>query len=86
VKGTPLQLYRSHGCKKCGNIGYKGRMGIHEVMRMSENLERLTVENSSSDELMRSAVSEGMLTLRDDGFAKVLLGQTSIEEILRVVV
>jgi len=84
--GTPLKLYRSHGCKKCGNIGYKGRMGIHEVMKMSENLERLTVENSSSDELMRSAVSEGMLTLRDDGFAKVLLGQTSIEEILRVVV
>jgi len=58
VKGTPLNLYRSHGCKKCGNIGYKGRMGIHEVMRMSENLERLTVENSSSDELMRAAVSE----------------------------
>jgi type IV pilus assembly protein PilB len=85
-EGNPPRLYRPRGCKKCNNIGYKGRMGIHEVMRMSENLERLTVENSSSDELMRTAVDEGMLTLRDDGFAKVAMGMTSIEEILRVVV
>jgi type IV pilus assembly protein PilB len=79
-------LYRAHGCKKCQNIGYKGRMGVHEVMRMSENLERLTVENASADELMRSAIDEGMLTLRDDGFSKVAMGMTSLEEILRVVV
>jgi type IV pilus assembly protein PilB len=85
-EGNPPRLYRSRGCKKCNNIGYKGRMGIHEVMRMTENLERLTVENSSADELMRTAVDEGMLTLRDDGFAKVAMGMTSIEEILRVVV
>ena len=74
------------GCKKCNGIGYKGRMGVHEVMTMSETLERLTVENASADELKRTAIAEGMLTLRDDGFAKVKLGQTSIEEILRVVV
>ena len=74
------------GCKKCNGIGYKGRMGIHEVMTMSETLERLTVENASADEIKRQAIEEGMLTLRDDGFAKVKLGQTSIEEILRVVV
>ena len=85
-EGNPPRLYRSRGCKKCNNIGYKGRMGIHEVMKMTENLERLTVENSSADELMRTAVDEGMLTLRDDGFAKVAMGMTSIEEILRVVV
>jgi type IV pilus assembly protein PilB len=79
-------LYRAHGCKKCSNIGYKGRLGIHEVMKMSENLERLTVENASADELMRSAIDEGMLTLRDDGFAKAKMGMTSLEEVLRVVV
>ncbi|MDR3685353.1 MAG: ATPase, T2SS/T4P/T4SS family [Coriobacteriia bacterium] len=79
-------LYRAHGCKKCSNIGYKGRMGIHEVMKMSENLERLTVENASADELMRAAIDEGMLTLRDDGFAKAKMGMTSLEEVLRVVV
>jgi len=84
--GRLPKLYRATGCKKCGGIGYKGRMGVHEVMAMSENLERLTVENASSDELMRQAVSEGMLTLRDDGFSKVGLGHTSLEEILRVVV
>jgi len=55
-------------------------------MTMSEPLERLTVENASADELMRVAIKEGMLTLRDDGFSKVKLGVTSIEEILRVVV
>ena len=84
--GHPPTLFRARGCKKCGGIGYKGRMGIHEVMRMSENLERITVENGSADELKRTAIQEGMLTLRDDGFAKVKMGMTSIEEILRVVV
>ena len=84
--GHPPQVYRARGCKKCNGIGYKGRMGVHEVMTMTETLERLTVENASADEIMRAAVAEGMLTLRDDGFAKVQLGQTSIEEILRVVV
>jgi type IV pilus assembly protein PilB len=84
--GNLPTLFRPKGCKKCGGIGYKGRMGVHEVMRMSEQLERITVENGSADELKRMAVKEGMLTLRDDGFAKVKAGTTSIEEILRVVV
>jgi type IV pilus assembly protein PilB len=84
--GRPPKLYRAKGCKKCNGIGYKGRMGVHEVMVVSENIERLAVENAASDEIKRMAVSEGMLTLRDDGFSKVKLGQTSIEEILRVVV
>jgi type IV pilus assembly protein PilB len=84
--GHPPQVFRARGCKKCNGIGYKGRMGVHEVMTMSETLERLTVENASADEIKRVAVAEGMLTLREDGFAKVILGQTSIEEILRVVV
>lgn len=85
-KGNLPKLYRARGCKKCNNLGYKGRMGVHEVLTMSEDLERIAVEHGSSDELMRQAVSEGMQTLRDDGFAKVALGFTSIEEIMRVVV
>ncbi|MDO9108929.1 MAG: ATPase, T2SS/T4P/T4SS family [Coriobacteriia bacterium] len=84
--GRPPRLFRAKGCKKCNNIGYKGRMGVHEVLTMSEALERMTVENATSDELSRQAIAEGMKTLKDDGFAKILLGQTSIEEILRVVV
>ncbi len=84
--GHPPQLYRAVGCNKCNNIGYKGRMGIHEVMSMSEDIERACVNHASGDEIGRIAVAQGMLTLRDDGFAKVLMGLTSIEEIMRVVV
>jgi type IV pilus assembly protein PilB len=84
--GHPPTLFRAKGCKRCGNIGYKGRMGIHEVFSMSEALERMAVEHASSDELSRQAVAEGMLTLRDDGMEKVRMGLTSIEEIMRVVV
>jgi type IV pilus assembly protein PilB len=79
-------LFRATGCKKCNNLGYKGRMGIHEVLTMSEDLERIAVNHGSSDELMSQAIEEGMQTLRDDGFRKVLMGMTSIEEIMRVVV
>jgi len=79
-------LYRAKGCRACNDIGYKGRMGIHEVMVMTEDIERLTVGNASAEELKKEAIAGGMETLRDDGFAKVLRGDTSIEEILRVVV
>jgi type IV pilus assembly protein PilB len=84
--GRVPQLYRARGCKKCGGVGYRGRLGIHEVMSMSDAIERLVVNHASADEIARQAISEGMLTLRDDGFAKVRLGLTSIEEVLRVVV
>jgi type IV pilus assembly protein PilB len=84
--GKVPRLYRARGCKKCGNIGYRGRMGIHEVLTVSEAIERLTVEAASADEIKRQAIEEGMTTLRDDGFAKVRMGLTSIEEIMRVVV
>jgi type IV pilus assembly protein PilB len=84
--GKPPTLYRAVGCKRCNGIGYKGRMGIHEVFTMSETLERMCVEHASADELARQAVAEGMLTLRDDGMEKVKMGLTSIEEIMRVVV
>lgn len=82
---TPL-LYRADGCKACNEIGYRGRMGIHEVMKTSEEIERLIVKNASADVLRAQAIKEGMKTLREDGMAKVVQGLTSIEEVLRVVV
>ncbi len=85
-KGHPPTLYRAKGCGKCNDIGYRGRMGVHEVLTMSETMERMTVENASTDEIKAQAVEEGMKTLRDDGFEKVRMGLTSIEEIMRVVV
>lgn len=82
---NPPTLYRAVGCKHCNDVGYKGRMGIHEVMATNEEIERLIVKNATADEIRRAAIKNGMKTLRDDGFAKVLEGLTSIEEILRVV-
>jgi type IV pilus assembly protein PilB len=78
-------LYRPVGCSTCSKTGYLGRIAVHEVMRVSEEIERLTVARASSAEIGRTAREQGMLTLREDGWAKVQLGLTSIDEILRVV-
>ena len=79
-------LYRARGCNRCNDIGYRGRIGVHEVMTMTEEIERACVEHASADVIGRIAIEQGMRTLRDDGFEKVLLGITSVEEIMRVVV
>jgi type IV pilus assembly protein PilB len=79
-------LYRWVGCAGCSNTGYRGRMALHEVMTVTEDVERLAVTRASTDEIGRIARAQGMVSLRDDGWAKVALGLTSIEEILRVVV
>ncbi len=85
--GAPLPtLYRPVGCAACSRTGYRGRMALHEVMPISEEIERLTVARSSTDEVARSARSAGMVPLRQDGWLKVAQGETSIEEVLRVVV
>ncbi|MGL4173432.1 MAG: GspE/PulE family protein [Actinomycetota bacterium] len=85
--GEPLpQLYRPVGCSACSKTGYKGRVALHEVMSVTEPIERLTVERASAAAIGEVARSEGMTTLRQDGMAKVAQGVTSIEEILRVVV
>ena len=78
-------LYRPAGCTACSRTGYKGRMALHEVMRVTEDIERHAVAHSSAAEIGRTARDQGMITLRDDGWTKVLLGDTSVEEILRVV-
>jgi type IV pilus assembly protein PilB len=78
-------LFRPTGCTSCSNTGYRGRIAIHEVMTVSEDIERLAVARASSAEISRLAISQGMITLREDGWAKVRLGVTSVEEILRVV-
>jgi len=82
----PTEIYRARGCKRCGNTGYHGRIGLYEIMTMTEGIERLLVENASPEEITELALAEGMLTLRKDGLEKVRSGLTSIEEILRVTV
>jgi type IV pilus assembly protein PilB len=72
-------------CKACAGTGYRGRIGLYEVMLRSEEIERLTVERASADAIRTVAIGQGMKTLRDDGLERVLNGITSIEEVARVV-
>jgi len=81
-----VALYKPVGCGRCNGTGYKGRLGLYEVMLVTEAIERLTVERKSADEINRVAQAEGMKSLREDGIDKVLQGRTSIEEIARVIV
>ena len=80
------RIFKAHegGCDTCGHTGYKGRMGIYEVLANSSDVQKLIVSNATSDVIQNQAVKEGMVTMQLDGFIKALRGQTTIEEILRV--
>lgn len=80
----PLTLYRGKGCEACGNTGYRGRIGIYELMVITPAIEELVLRSASSSELNKAAVKEGMKLMFEDGFDKVLAGVTTIEELLRV--
>ncbi|MCZ2824680.1 MULTISPECIES: GspE/PulE family protein [unclassified Modestobacter] len=79
------KLCRPVGCSACSGTGYHGRLAVHEVMTVTEEIERHAVNRSSSAEIARTARDQGMSSLREDGWAKVRSGETSIEEVLRVV-
>ncbi len=79
-------LYRKRGCPRCNQTGYKGRIGIYQLMVMSESLSRLASQHASREELERAAFETGMKTLWDDGLSKVISGLTSLEELARVLV
>jgi len=79
-----MVFYRKKGCPRCNQTGYKGRIGIYQLLTMSEQLESLAVTKSSREDIERAAIGEGMRTLWDDGLAKVAAGLTSIEELARV--
>jgi type IV pilus assembly protein PilB len=74
---------KGKGCERCNNTGYKGRVGLYEVMEISEELRELILVGASALELKRKAVDEGMITLRRSGLQKVMEGVTSIEEVAR---
>jgi type IV pilus assembly protein PilB len=79
------ELYKAVGCAACSNTGYRGRIGLYEVMQMTEEIERLTVERASSDSIKTVAIQQGMMPLRDDGLEKARMGITSLDEVARVV-
>lgn len=76
--------YVGKGCEECGNTGYKGRTGLFEIMLMSEDIQRLTVERAPASRIRNQAIKEGMITLREDGIRKVKAGITTPEEVMRV--
>jgi type II secretory ATPase GspE/PulE/Tfp pilus assembly ATPase PilB-like protein len=80
-----IPFYKSVGCDQCNHTGYRGRIGIYEVMRVTDKLRRLISAKSSEDQLREAAVGGGMITLGEDGLSKVKSGVTTPEELLRVV-
>jgi type IV pilus assembly protein PilB len=80
-----FHVFRPKGCGACGGTGYYGRFAVHEVLQVTEEVERLIVERGHTDEIRKVAISQGMLTLRQAGMVEVAQGMTSIEEILRVI-
>ena len=82
----PDRLWKPVGCRSCAGTGYRGRLALHEIMPVSEEVERIAVERGSAHDVRRAAKAEGMRELRFDGLGKAALGQTSIQEILRVAV
>jgi len=83
--GDQVTLYRAGGCGACGQTGYHGRFAVHEVLEVSEEIERLIVDRGHSEDIRQVAISQGMVTLRQAGMLEVASGTTSLEEILRVI-
>ena len=75
--------FKGKGCEKCNQTGYKGRVGLYEVMEIAEELRELILVGASGLELRRKAVDEGMITLRQSGLRKVKIGVTTVEEVVR---
>ncbi len=83
AEAPEIQLYRGRGCDNCNQRGYKGRLGIFEVMTMSEDIRELILSGATAIELRRKAIEEGMVSLRQSGLQKIRDGVTTIEEVVR---
>ena len=85
ARADGIGLYRKVGCPRCGRSGYKGRIGIFQLLAMTEEIQVLAAAKARREEIERAALGDGMRMLWDDGLEKVLNGQTSLEELARVV-
>lgn len=85
TEAASLPFYKAVGCDQCNHTGYRGRIGIYEVMRVTDKLRRLIASRASEDTLRDAALAGGMVSLGEDGLSKVKSGQTTAEELLRVV-
>lgn len=83
-EGKKISMPKIIGCDKCNNTGYMGRVAIYEVMPVSEKISKLVIEKAAASEIQKQAMSDGMLTMKQDGYIKVLEGITTIDEVIRV--
>jgi general secretion pathway protein E/type IV pilus assembly protein PilB len=83
-RALEVPLYRATGCRRCRGTGYTGRSGIYELLVVDDELRRLTSERTPSHVIKQAAMHGGLRTLRQDGWRRVLAGQTTLEEVLRV--
>lgn len=81
---SSIKLYKPGGCEQCGDSGYKGRIGIFEVLEIDDEMEKMVSQKASTEEIETKARAQGMLIMVEDGFLKTIQGVTSIEEVLRV--
>ena len=81
-----LLFYKGKGCEKCGGTGNKGRVGVYEVMKVSDNIKRMILDRASTAEITEVAKEEGMLSLRESALRKLLIGRPTTEEVIRVTV
>src|ERR1043166_1307340 len=80
---APFVFYKPVGCEECSQTGYRGRMGVYEVMRVTDKVKRLIAQKASEDMIRDAAIAAGMITLGEDALAKVKSGVTSAEELFR---
>ena len=78
-----LKTYKGSGCKTCNNTGYKGRVGLYEVMEVTDEIRELILIGASALELRKRAIEDGMITLRESGLQKIRNGITTLEEVVR---
>jgi type II secretory ATPase GspE/PulE/Tfp pilus assembly ATPase PilB-like protein len=83
---TIVQLWKANpdGCDECNHSGYKGRIGIYEVLGVTVPIQKMIVANATSNQIQDQAISEGMTTMQTDGLVKALRGNTTLDEVLRV--
>ena len=84
IDGSDVTFFRGKGCENCRGTGYKGRIGVYELMPITDKIRDLILARSSSYAIKEAAVEAGMMSLKDDAMEKILLGMTTLEESLRV--
>jgi len=83
-EGETIEVFRGTGCEKCFNTGYRGRLGIYELMELNEELRAIIMRNEDASKITAAARRHGMRNLREDGWMKVRRGVTTSEEVMRV--